>query len=237
MIWIILFVLTILVSAFLAYRSMKNYQVVPQKNSLSFAFFLIRDGSLLSAEIFQKLAAIAKNLNTQISLERVFKGSDQALILYAPRQIQNNFPELGLIEIEDYLENSKFKIDQNDTFGFLINSKNNSDKLNSNENYLKNLKLEDSNQVCLQVVLKPESNESLLFQSTFRVMVVAKDPNIKVTLLKNIEGQISEYLGLSRGESLSAAALFEGYKKRSLVPKEITNFELSAAEIKALLGL
>lgn len=101
-VWLILFLLVVGISFLLAFMSMKDYHEIPQKSNLEYALFLIRQPSLINAELLQSIRETLAKKGLVISLERLFKGSESALCIFAPKEILVNYPGLNLLEIEDY---------------------------------------------------------------------------------------------------------------------------------------
>lgn len=93
--WLVLFVLVIAISFILAIRSMRDYQEIPPQEK--YGLFLVRKP--------QALAIILNALNPGlfISLERLFKGSQSTLVMFAPVNLGIRYKtELDLLELEDY---------------------------------------------------------------------------------------------------------------------------------------
>ena len=127
MLWIIIFLIIILVSAVLAFRSMKDYEEFPESLSLNTLFYIGKPQNLTS-EILTKLHETLSEHKQFFSLERLNKGKERALVIYGPRDLESLFPELNLVEIEDYLTENALpsvdkKVDVNQSLTFLIEPK------------------------------------------------------------------------------------------------------------------
>lgn len=101
--WILLFILVVVVSFLLAYLSMRNFQEAPTSQNGDYGLFLIRKTlnvtPLLLADFHQQMV----KGNFIISFERLFKGHQSTLVMFAPRKlIQNYVSTLDLVELEDY---------------------------------------------------------------------------------------------------------------------------------------
>lgn len=94
-IWLLAFLLIIIVSFVLALRSMKDFQEVVDDEK---GVFLIKNHSAIS----QFLAGLSGMPDTSISLEKLFKGSKAAYVVYGDKEILLKFPDLDLLELEDY---------------------------------------------------------------------------------------------------------------------------------------
>lgn len=248
MLWIVLFVLIVLISAFLAWRSMKGYQELPEE-SLTHGLFLIKNLEALTGESIARLHSFALNNNLILSLEKLFKGKDSAIVIFGPANLSENFQELGLVELEDYLLTAKDsktpvfeekKVNLNDSFPWTIQPKNNSKKdLTIKTGFLKSEDLEVNQRFFWQIVLSPIRGTPTNFQSTVRAIVVDPSPISRVEFAKKIDNQIQNFTGLSKKttEVQSSAGIFESFRQRTLIPKEISPFVLSGEELMNLLGL
>src|ERR1044071_4017614 len=99
MIWVIAFFIIILISSVLAYRSMRDYEEFPDILSLNSLYF-IGNPAGLSPEMMKKLHNFFLIRKHFFSLEKLIKGHDKARVLYGPRDLGKDFPELNLVEIE-----------------------------------------------------------------------------------------------------------------------------------------
>lgn len=106
--WIGLFLLIAAVSFFLALRSMRDFEQFSSQPNL--ALFLIRGASFLDTILLNSLYQEMKKNDQIFSLERLFKGTESALIIFGPKQILQKFTSLNLLELEDYQlpEGAKF---------------------------------------------------------------------------------------------------------------------------------
>lgn len=224
MIWIILIGITIVVSLILTLRSMKDYHDVPSSKEEN-GLFLIRNRQGLSSNKLDKVH----------SLERFFKGKEDALILYGPKSLMQSLPELNLLELEDPL-GSQVKPD--DAFAWVIQPKDSAVQKTGNINkviFFNELDLEEDQIFFWQIVFSPEGYE---FQSTIRGIIVDQSPHQRVLLSKLIDQKLKEETGLVREERRETTTqIFNAFKKRTLLPKETTKFTLSAKEILNLLGI
>ena len=237
MIWIIIILGIIVVSFFLALRSMKNYQEVPT-TKFPYGVFLIRNESLvLENETLNELYKFCLESNAIIALERLWKGSQKAMVLFAPQNIGQFMPDLELLEIEDYVEKEakghQKKASVDEVIVWSYDPKNEND-LSIPETFLKDLNIEPEQNVFWQIVLNATKKENH-FQLNSRVMVVESDVHKRIELAKKIDQYISGNLGLKKKESKDTISiLFDNYKKRVLVPAEVEGFILSTQTIKKL---
>lgn len=102
-IWLILFFIVLFVSFFLAYRSIKDFQILPPY-SINTGLFLIKNTKGLTEEVLKGLFAGMVREDSTISIERVFKGSESALLVFGRKSIlMSYFSILDLLELEDYI--------------------------------------------------------------------------------------------------------------------------------------
>ncbi len=102
LLWAILFLIIITISAVLAYKSMKDYQQKPAVRSGEYTLFLIRNSNTLPQILDSLHDAILKS-GQMVSLERLFKGKKSALVIFGPKNILKTFADqLNLLELEDY---------------------------------------------------------------------------------------------------------------------------------------
>lgn len=102
--FIILFILIVAASAYLAYISMRDYYDLPEKIK-NYSLFLIREPSALNVANLDKF--LAESSAPILSFERLFKGSRSALVIYGPKQVLAKFPDFKLLELEDYTKDRK----------------------------------------------------------------------------------------------------------------------------------
>ncbi len=157
-----LFGAVVCISFLLAYWSMKDFKVMPKGAKTNYALFLIRNTKALTPEILQ--AIILGQKDSIISLERLFKGSEAALAIYAPTDsLSPFFQSLDLLELEDYvnIEDSSISLWE---VGF--NAKN---KPKINQMPFSVLKLRPDEQIWVQLLIKGVSSQ-------IRIASVAASP-------------------------------------------------------------
>lgn len=249
MIWVVLFILIVIISFYLAWRSMRGYQEAPDELSdanTSFAPFYVSDSKTFNLNSLAKLHAFSESSGYILSLERLFKGKDSALIIYGPETMPETFPELKLVELEDYLQNptdsktsvfNEKKVSLNQSYSWTIEPKNNPKKsLIIKPGFLKSLELENEQRFFWQSVIAPIKGTNI-FQTTIRAMVVDNNPVKKIELAKKMDLEIENYTGLAKKNSPSSnAQVFDSFVKRAITPKEVASFMVSAEETFKLLG-
>lgn len=249
MIWIISFIVVVIASAFLARRSMRDYEDYPAQN-LEHGVFLIKNPKGLSGDFFKKLKALLIGEELLISIEHLSKGSEKAILIFGPLHILRNFTELKLLELEDYLLSPREpnissnifdqkKISIGDVYTWYIQPKQSlNSSLTIKSNFLKHLELDSDQRFFWQVVISPIKNATH-YQTTIRAMVVDPNPINRVELAKKMADYIKNLTGLDKKQSQKQIPfdVFESFKQRTLIPKEVAPFEMQEDEIIRLLGL
>ncbi len=248
MIWAILFIVVVIISAVLALRSLKDYQETPLQN-LGYGIFYIRNLKNFSLDTLKKIYQFSLKNDCLISFERLFKGKESVLIIFAPRSITSLFPELSFLELEDYLIPAKQqlnpsldmggkKINLNQVLPWIIESKNNSKKpLIVKQGFLKQIDIKDNQRFFWQIVTFPLKQENKV-QVTIRAMAVDSDPISRVELAKTLDAEIINSTGLSRKvKQPPQQSLYESYRERTLIPKEVSSFNLDLEELFQLLAI
>lgn len=244
MIWVIAFFIIILISSVLAYRSMRDYEEFPDSLSLN-ALFYIGNPQALTTQTLKKLYDLNIAKKQFFSLEKLIKGKEKARVIFGSRDLVTDFPELNLVELEDYLDNESSllspdadkKVNVNQALSWLIEPKNNSKKAILVTDELKNLSVEENQKVFIQAVLMPaQKPDGEVFQATLRVMVVDQDPIKRVELAKSVDQILKASTGLNKHQdAFPESRKFDSFKQRSLIPKEVAEFNLSAGEVLSLL--
>lgn len=98
-----MFLIIVVVSFFLALRSMADFKESPGESSVDYGLFLIRNPHNLTSEVLSYLHRLAIEKGLILSLEVLFRDTRQAWVIDGPYEIilplKNN---LDLLEIEDY---------------------------------------------------------------------------------------------------------------------------------------
>lgn len=241
MIWVALFFIIILVSAVLAFRSMKDYEEFPENLTPNAVFFL-GNPQTFTIETLNKLHSLLLGNKHFFSLERLIKGKERALVIFGPRELPGLFPELNLVELEDYLgelnpeiipADLEKKVDANQSITWLIEPKNNVKRVMHIGPQLKELNIAPQQKVFVQIVGEPVNDkDEVYFQSTLRVMVADNDPIERVNLAKIVNLAFQDATGLNkRADSFPEAKKFESFKQRAHIPKEVADFKLTSREV------
>lgn len=100
--WFILFFLVVAVSFLLAYQSMKDFPRTPSRKEEEYGLFLVRAPKFLDSMFLNNVHNDLLKEGKVLSVERLFKGSQSALVVFGPRNVLQRYPNLNLLELEDY---------------------------------------------------------------------------------------------------------------------------------------
>jgi hypothetical protein len=249
--WIIGLILVVVISFILAWRSMKDFKET-HITSQPYSLFLVKNPHILDENLLAQIHTLLSELNGIISFERLLKGTDKVLVIYAPSVIKEKFPQLDLFELEDYLEPMSVhspmgsKTTLNQVLGWTIASKNNPKKIiNVKSGFLSLVDLKEDQKFFLQVVCQPIENrknngtpESQFgqFQVTMRCLVADENPNQRIELSKKMDSQVFDSTGLvKQARQQTNQQIYEEYIKRVFVPKEVAKNFLLSQEILSLI--
>ena len=246
LLWLIVFIVVTLVSFFLAYRSMKDFKELPSKRH-DYRLFLIRNTSVLTQDFFEKMYVFCQPSQMLVSFERLTKGSDVAYAVFAPQAFVNHFPELGLLEIEDYVVAPKKskkkdqivvsnKVSVDRSYAWSFKKKKNNAALLMESGLFSQVRLDPDQYFFWQIVLIPHKAPKNDFQVTIRGVVSEAVPAQRIELAKKIERDIAEKTGLTKHSTpKESAEIFTEYARRSGIPKEVFKFSLKAEQVKYLI--
>lgn len=183
MLWILLILLIISISFLLAYFSMRDFPHIPAESKTEYGLYLIRQTANFTPALLNSLGKTIASQNLLLSLERLFKGNQAALTIYAPKKILTPFiSELNLLELEDYTLN----LNSENTVVWEMGLKNSSDLRLKEGNIFENLpSLQPEDQFFWQVTLNANPNFS--FQTQIRAAVCSPDPIRKQTLASDLQ--------------------------------------------------
>lgn len=210
----ILFFLIVLISFFLAYLSMKDFQEKAQDRNPSSSLFLIRNTSSLNPDFLSNLHEIIAKTGLIVSLERLFKGLESALVIFGPKDILLPFgPGLNLLEIEDYCEVTTpitaWEMDIDESI-----------KSNQISSVFSQIpKLYDNEQVWYQMVLKVEKSEEHKFSGQIRIIIVSSDSKRRLELSSALQTDSKPLVKSIKPYSSLQIAQF--YKERSIGKTQI----------------
>lgn len=182
--WIILFLLVVAISFVLAYQSMRDYQEIPLKSKEDYGLYLVRKPENLNAGLLDSIRELIKKDGLVISLERLFKGQQAALVIFGPKKILTGFSStLDLLELEDYSLN----VDSRNVSTWEMGVKNKQLQEFGFVNIFQNLpKLLTDEQFLWQIVLGVKDGTAV-FDSQIRAAIYSQDPQRRKTLAQEFQ--------------------------------------------------
>jgi hypothetical protein len=226
-IWLFLSLVVIIISFILAYNSMKDFSQTPSSQQ-PLGVFLIRSITGLDNNFLEKLHQKLLKSGKIISLERLFKGGKEAIILVGEKDLAAEFPELNLLELEDYSsivpEAMVWEVGTKDQESF------HGDSQTLLEDFSKSFPtLSENEQIWLQLLLKA-SNDKKTFSSQIRAAVITPRAKEVATELINLaSGKLTKF-----PRPITTSEMFNFYKRRAFYTPDKNKFYLTKEEILAL---
>lgn len=237
--WAVFIIIVGGISFWLALQSMKGYVELPKAN-LIYNLYLVRTPEKFTQDTLSKIYNLSLQKQSQISLERLIRGNDKVLILFMPEGLAEDFPELSLLPIEDYLSmfnessNKPNQVSLGQSYVWSIeNSKNHFD---IKPEFLDSANFSSDELFSLQVVVFPEKGKNNVFQVTLRGLVSYPEAYKRVELVKQVQKLISQNSSLKKlDKSINSGILFENFFKRTFVPREVSKAQISSDQLYNLL--
>ncbi len=221
MIWFILGLLVIYLSFVLARKSLKNYQDMPSGEN---GLFLLRDLQYFDDVFLEK---ICMQTGSIFSLEKIYKGGQGALVLFAPKRVGEGIVGLSPLEIEDYTQ--KISEDRVQVWELNVGKKKGAKHIHFLEGA--NLTLEE--QAAFQIVFMP--GEKGKIQVSMRILVSASDALKRSNIAKQIDKNMALSNQVRSKRKFSSKQVFGHFRKRSLYPKEVSKQFLTPQELLKLI--
>jgi hypothetical protein len=264
LVWFILFFVIILVSFILALRSLGDYYEQPV-TAPGFSLFLIRNPKALTESFLQQLYNQALAERSIVSLERLFKGPKQALVVSGPTDLFKPYIEaFDLLELEDYSKRVSSDQLPDSVLGWEVGTKKNGQvSLNIQDIITQMPTLDDGEEFWWQIVLQPVAGNleqtfrqvsgvlvgggaatkkvegQPMFQSVVRAVVWAKGKK-RAETLQNELTKIGSEEGLARLPQIySSSQIVKFYQDRALhqFGVQAMPLNLTVTEVLSLLGL
>lgn len=221
----LLFIIIILISVILAYFSMRDFQISPEDFGGQNSLFLIRKPQALTPQIISEIHESTQKMGLIITLERLFKGRESALVIYGPRRVLEGLdPALSMIELEDYLDG------EINVTAWEIGIK--KPKVFKESLFLNFPRLEVGEQIWYQLVLQARRGINKQFSSQVRVVVVSPEIQRREKLFNDLMNKSSL---VKLPKPYSSAQMLDFYKKRSMLGS--TYIKLTGEEIIKLWSL
>lgn len=233
--WLILFALVIAVSLCLALQSMYDYQESPGHFKTEYGLFLIRNTAALNASVFDSIHAQTVKDGFIISLERLFKGSKSALVIFGPKDILGAFSaRLNLLELEDYTgihaaDGTVWEMGVKD-------ARVAGGRIRKVDNFFAGFpQFEETEQFWWQITLQALAVKRVSeknFQSQIRAVVISPDLGRRKKLAGALQNFLDGYL-IKVPKPFTSSRIMEFYRNRTL-SKDITNPSLTTDQVLKL---
>lgn len=240
-IWLILFVIIILISFILAYLSMRDYQEIPEKK-LQYSVYLIQNPEALNSETLNGMHQSIKR-GEILSLERLFKGEQSALVIFGPKPVLQNLESLNLLELEDYTGVKgddalawELTLRDQGVSGYIFNQM---PELETEEQFWWQIVLQTYSKNYLSELidrlrgLQPLSDNKA-FQAQIRAVLVVPSEQRRKKLKVLLENLADNLIKIPR--PYTSLQILEFYTQRSFTPVSFGVSALSSSEVLALLG-
>lgn len=216
--WITIAVLVVLISFVLAVRSMADFAQNPHLPR--YALYLIRSPQALTGQVLDAMHSLLLKKSSTISLERLIKGRESALVIFAPTNNLNSFSALDLVELEDYVVET---LDNWQAWQMGVKHKNNLQIKSYFEDFPP---LQGAEQFWWQMVLK-RGSEKGYFEAQVRVIVRSQEESWQ----KRTAGSLQKIPKPFKREQL-----LDFYQKRTFLPDKF-NPTLTSREVLEVLSL
>lgn len=229
--WVMLFILVVLISFFLAMQSMRNFREIPQAQEEDYGLFLIRKTINITLDLLDQLHTQILKEGFIVSFERLFKGSESTLVLFTPRRIAQNYLDLlDLIEIEDYTDVPKEGI-----LGFEMGTKESNYNNNKNlQNFFVNFpKLEDTETIWWQLIIMAKKDR--FFEIVPRVVIRGRDLTRAAEIEKKLHHLAGGFL-IKIPKPYSIGQILQFYQQRNF-GKDMHNPTIASNEVLNLIRL
>lgn len=231
--WILLFILVIVISYLLAYLSMRNFHEAPTSLDRDYGLFLIRKTSNLTPSLLSEFNEQMLKEKFIISFERLFKGHQSTLVIFAPRKlIQKHMAVLDLVELEDYI-NVNHATDSQKALVFQMGTKNKGRMEDLTDFFAEFPDLAVDELVFWQLTLQAKKNGE--FEVLPRVVFLGKDEQRRAELGKNFQNLHPEFLH-KVPRPFSQNQMLKFYKTRTYA-NDAHNLNLAKEEILKLILL
>ncbi len=192
---------------------MRNFQEIPTLNESDYGLFLIRKTLNITSQLLDQIHLQMLKGNFIISFERLFKGGESTLTLFAPRKIiQGYINHLDLLELEDYTA-----VDADKILVFEMGTKKKAAEQGLTAFFKEFPALEVSESIWWQVVLKAE--KGAVFEVLPRVIIQASDQTRRQEIGKSLHLLAGGFLA-KVPKPFTNNQLLQFYKQRSFTKGE-----------------
>lgn len=256
-VWLVLFLVITIVAFILAMRSMRNYHEQTEHFQFRYSQFLIQEPSALTEQCLKDIYQALLPKRALISLERLSKGSRQALVLYGPAELlQPFFTPLKLMELEDYIQ----ELDPSSVTAWQLTGH------PTKPLHIDTADLSEGEQQWLQITIQPVKpglemtvNKAIkhlgnrtyklaasrqksfpdqaLFATVMKLVLVGPDAKKREMRSHHLAHQLSAEGLVKLPQKFTSVELLKQYQKRSLAIADSGSVILSAAQIEQLLAV
>ncbi|RJP45826.1 MAG: hypothetical protein C4584_02750 [Armatimonadetes bacterium] len=228
LIWVVLFILVVLISFFLALKSMADYREQPANLTTTYSLFLIKKPEALTVELLEQVYRKLLSEGFILALERLFKGGKTALVVFGPVEHLLHYNTiLGLLELEDYSRKSKAV-----TLAWEIGIKKSATTDKLEQLFEKIPVLEQDEELWWQLILQPQKPgpEQSLFRAAVRVVIQAADEKKARLLKQKIIDAIVAHGLVQLPQTYTDDQILNFYKDRAFHPAHLLDSTVSLGE-------
>lgn len=215
--FLIIFLVIIAASFILAYTSMKDFQEIPsvERNGV----YLIQKPDALTKELLEDLRS--RSGSEVISLERLFKGKQSALVIFGQKKLLEQFSVLNLLELEDYSKMKGAKTAWEMAIKGSFPKTNIFDSLPD---------LNSDEQFWFQLLVRNKSRD---WQGTIRAVVLSDNEAHR----KELSGKLQTLANIVKvPRPLTSEQIYNSFTKRAFAPALQNPFPISSDQILKILG-
>lgn len=209
---------------------MRDFQQKPSQTGVEYALFLIRSPEKLTKELLDNLHQAILNTDHIVTLERLFKGSRSALVIFGPKPFLQKASEyLNLLELEEYS-----KTDPAQVVAWEVGTKDEQAFHQSPPAVFANLPtITDTEELWMQLVLRP--TEKNIFETQMRWVFISPNAERRVSVPQEL-GQLDQGKLVKLPRPYTSTQILGIYQDRSKVFAD-TNLKLSSEEVLNLAGV
>lgn len=212
---------------------MRNFQEIPHRE-VEYSLFLVGKPKALTDEIIAFIHKETSRLGLILSIEKLFKGKKEAVVIFGPKQILEKLNEsLELLELEDYV-----KVDENSVIAWEmgVGSPREAGKKSDVDNFFTAIpELLELEQVWWQVGLLAE-NKKTSFRVQIRVVVVSPDEKRRKALGQIIQNIGGDYI-VKLPQAYSSLQILSLFNQRSVQSKHKFPLVLDIKEVRRFIPL
>ena len=228
LLWIALIFVLTAIAFVLALSSMSDFRIFATPGK-KYSLFLIRNIAVLDSLILQQLHPLVIKDKSLISIERLFKGKESALVIFGPRDILLNFKDqLSLLELEEY---STIQTEDFNTWEMGIKPQ---VKLEVKKAFSEPLELLDNEQFWWQIVLQPviDKKQQPFFYTQVRAVFLYANQQRSDEVAPKLQNLTQGFL-VKIPKPFTKKQILQFYQKRS-IGKDEYNPNLSSEDILKL---